>query len=141
MCEMARLLSLCAACVVLCACNAAKRTEVNNSAAVRAVHVGGGIACARISGMGTVSYASGDLGKPGVPRLSAAQERVLRSLIRAVHSPFLRFAFVGGQFIVFDATDGACSGGAYAVLNAPCQVYSPTDNLGYITAASRNGCR
>lgn len=66
---------------------------------------------------------------------------MLHAIEHYMHSPGLRFAFAGGEFVVFGATDGPCSSGVYAVLNAACEVYSPSDNLGYTTAPSREGCR
>jgi hypothetical protein len=61
--------------------------------------------------------------------------------MRYVHPSTLRFAFIGGEFIVFDAAQGPCAPYApgYSVLNGACnEMYSPTDN--FKSTAGVPGC-
>lgn len=105
------------------------------------VAVGRGIACWVNGTVGTASYSVADIGKSGVPALTRDERTVAAKIRHYMRSPLLRFAFVGGEFIVFDAVQGPCGGSVYDVLNGHCEEYSPTDNLGYTTAASVEGCR
>lgn len=80
---------------------------------------------------GPASYLVSDLGKPGVPRPSAAQASLVRQIARYRSSRTLRFLFLNDRLVVFDAKDGPCSGSAnaYEVLNgAPNLFYSPGEN-------------
>ena len=72
-----------------------------------------------------MSYRADDVGRPGVPRLTDDQRRVLAKIRRYLHSKTLRFAFVGGSMIVFDARYGPCWDVApgYKVLNGACNEY------------------
>jgi hypothetical protein len=81
---------------------------------------------------GPPSFRVRDAGTTGVPKLTAAQRDMLRRIRVYVHPSTLRFAFVGGEFIVFDASRGPCEPNApgYSVLNGGCnEMYSPTDNF------------
>jgi hypothetical protein len=68
---------------------------------------------------------STDLGRPQVPHLNADERGTIALIRRYVHSKTLRFAFVGGSMIVFDARFGPCWGVApgYFVLNGFCNEY------------------
>jgi len=98
---------------------------------IEPVHVGRGVACfvSNIPGgpsTGPASYAISDIGKPGVPRLDARDELVVRRITRYVHAPSLRFAVTPTRgLVVFNAVAGPCSGGApgYFVLNGYCNEY------------------
>lgn len=65
-----------------------------------------------------------------MPKVSAANLNMLRKIMRYVHPSTLRFAYVSGEFIVYDASEGPCSQShPYAVLNAKLcnEGYAPTD--------------
>lgn len=142
-----RILFVLAALAAICAaCTATSRTTgatdatrflvkptLRGNRRIGEVRVGRGIACWVDGTIGTASYAAGDSGSSGTPKLDRSDAGMLRKITRYVRSRFLRFAYVGGEFVVFDATDGPCSGGEYYVLNAWGENYSPTDNLGYTT--------
>ena len=58
---------------------------------------------------------------------------MLRSIMHYVHSPLLRFAYVGQEFIVYKTDDraGVCMDNAtgYQILNHECNaVYEPGEN-------------
>jgi hypothetical protein len=75
------------------------------------------------------SYLAADIGKAGVPTPKARDLRMVRRIQRYVHSKTLRFAYAAGEFIVYDATDGPCTGSApgYFVLNGACnESYMPS---------------
>ncbi len=75
-------------------------------------------------------YLASELGKHGVPIPIASDQAVLRNIMRYIHSPTMSFAYVGGKFIVYDATNGRCDGPPdYWVLNSPwcADGYAPTD--------------
>lgn len=87
--------------------------------------------------IGPPIYAVSDMGKPGVPKLTTDQLALIKRIQRYVHSSTLSFAFVptrpqwlGGPFIVFDATQGPCIdvAGAYPVLNGVHEFYEDGDN-------------
>lgn len=105
-----------------------------------ALKIGRGVACSFLGRRGPASYAVRDIGKAGVPRVSAQDLHVLRVMMRYVHPSTLRFAYLQGAFSVFDATNGPCSGSPYTVLNNPsCNaIYVPFDATGEIGAAT--GC-
>jgi hypothetical protein len=95
---------------------------------IRVVRSGLASACEVNGRVGPVSYEAKDVDTIG-PDLFQRDERSLTHRVAAyVHSRTLRIARVGGQFIIFDANQGICSGGMYPVLNAGCSLYySPTD--------------
>lgn len=95
-------------------------------------HDGPGTSCVVDGASGPPSYLVRDIGKANVPKLTTAQLDMLRRIRVYVHPSTLRFAFVGGEFIVFDASQGPCKPNApgYSVLNGGCnEMYSPTDNF------------
>jgi hypothetical protein len=99
--------------------------------AVHEVHVGLGVACSSNGALGPTSYPVTDIGRPGVPKISSANLAMLKAIQRYVHPKTLMFAYVPGvvPFVVYDASNGVCSGGQYMVLNAKaCNAfYAPTD--------------
>ncbi len=95
------------------------------------------------------SYAVADIGKPGFPVLGPSEAKMVHSIQRYVHSKTLRLAWLGsrepgvkGEFIVFDATDGPCSAGAYGylVLNGDCNEYYEPGESPYGTHPGPGGC-
>jgi hypothetical protein len=68
------------------------------------------------------SYRAADIGKAGVPTPQARDLQELHVIQRYVHSKTLRFVYTAGEFVVYDATSGPCTGGApgYVVLNGAC---------------------
>lgn len=92
--------------------------------------------------MSRPSYLVRDLGKPGVPGVNVKDIRMLRAIRKYIHASTLRFAYVGGEFIVFDAAQGPCAPFApgYTVLNgAYNEMYSPTDDFKSTTAVPGYG--
>lgn len=72
------------------------------------------------------SYRVADMGKPGVPPLEGEELQQVHAISRYVHSPTLRFQEIAAQFLVYDASLGACllAAPGYWVLNAPrCNMY------------------
>ncbi len=71
---------------------------------------------------GPPSFRVSDIGGNGVPKLLPKEVNIARHIEHYLKSPTLRFSHVGGEFVVFDATDGPCYGGipGYAVLNGSC---------------------
>lgn len=108
------------------------------------VKVGHGIACyvhgsSGYEQLGPPSYRVRDLGGPGVPQLSRKDVAMLHRITRYFAPPTLRFAFIGHELIVFNASVGPCYPGNYMVLNGSCnEAYSPTDNLDHTGATP--GC-
>jgi hypothetical protein len=99
---------------------------------VQEVAKGLGIACRVGPETGSLSYLASDIGRPGVPRLSNAEMRMIDGIRKVVHSKDLRFQHLGDDFIVYDAKAGPCETAApgYKVLTAPgCLYYSPTDDF------------
>jgi hypothetical protein len=107
--------------------------DVAMNTSSRTVAVSGGVRCSMSSGarpdLGPPSFLVRDLGKPGVPDLSAEQMKLLLAVERNLHSPTLRFLFARSEgdhssvpeFVVFDAIYGACSTiTEYQVLNGDC---------------------
>lgn len=106
------------------------------------VRVGAGIQCVpdynnvRALHALPITYAAADVGKPGVPILTASERAVLRRIEHYVKSDTLRIGWIDyattpRHFIVFDASDGPCDIGthAYKVLNGTCnEDYGPADN-------------
>jgi hypothetical protein len=95
---------------------------------IRVASVGRGQAC-QVNGItGPPSYLANNIGH--VAMRNATDRRTLDKIQRFVHPTTLRFAYVGGEFIVFDAVAGPCEGGApgYPLLNQGCSdYYAPTD--------------
>jgi hypothetical protein len=105
------------------------------------IHVGPGIQCQpdyryiRALHAPPITYAAADVGKPGVPKLTAQERAVLRRIERYVKSDTLRIAWVDyastpRHFIIYDADAGPCytQTHAYAVLNGTCnEGYGPAD--------------
>jgi hypothetical protein len=83
------------------------------------------------------SYAVADIGRPGVPRLSPKQMRLVRDIRRYVKSPHLRFVWYSdAYFMVYDAVAGACVDTApgYLVLNGSCyEYYEPGEDPRFTT--------
>lgn len=106
------------------------------------VKIGAGIGCTGGGALGPISYSVYDLGKPGVPKLSVRDARMLHAIMRYVHPRTLRFAYLEGgtMFGVMDMQSGPCTGGQVAVLSAPgCDMVTiPYDGMGQVFASS--GC-
>ena len=82
--------------------------------------------------VGPATYLVREIGAAGVPRPSRRELRTIAAIRGYVKSPVLRFAYIGGRFIVYDAVAGPCVASApgYWVLNGGCnEFYSPTDNF------------
>lgn len=99
---------------------------------VRAVRIGFGTACRLGGDTGPASYPVADIGKPGVPKLSARNLAMIHAIQVYVHSKTLMFTVNAPgslPFIVFDARDGVCSGTQFGALNArACNAfYVPAD--------------
>jgi hypothetical protein len=76
-----------------------------------------------------INYLVSDLGKPGVPQLSAEHRALVDRILRIHKSPTLRFVVLFPQFVVFDATMGPCfSSPLYDVLSARNEHYQPGEN-------------
>lgn len=93
------------------------------------VRFGNGIACHTYQPphpISAISYNAQDIGKPGVPTLTADQLAMVRRIQHYVHSGTIRFILdtsyrqVVDGLAVFDATDGPCADFApgYQVLNS-----------------------
>ena len=126
---------------LLAGCSAPQhRTVVSRSTLVaepapgRPVRIASGVACSYQGRVGPPSYRVRDVGKKGVPTLRPADATMLENIIHYVHSSTLRFAYVGGEFAVFDADDGPCFAGQYAVLSTrDCNMlYVPSDGYNEI---------
>ncbi len=105
------------------------------------IHVGAGIQCQpdyryfRAPHAPPVTYAAADVGKPGVPELTARERDALRRIERYIKSDTLRIAWVDyasppRHFIIYDANAGPCyeQTHAYRVLNGSCnEDYGPAD--------------
>jgi hypothetical protein len=92
--------------------------------------VGSARSCVVNGEVGPPSYSVYDIGKPGVPRPKTNDLHDLHEILKYVHPTTLRFAYLSGEFVVFDAyPDGLCSGGVpFDVLNGACSdVYAITD--------------
>jgi len=105
--------------------------------------VGRGVQCVPYGSTqpsGPISYLASDAGKPGVPRIDAADLKMLMSIQHYLHSPRLRFAFVGLEFIVYktDPVSGICMDNApgYQILNHECNAtYEPGERPDVTSAA------
>jgi hypothetical protein len=100
-----------------------------------------GTICSVDGRKGPTSYLVRDLGRAGTPTLVPTQREMLRRIRIYVHPSTLRIAFIGSEFIVFDAAEGPCYPQApgYSVLNGDCnEMYSPTDNFEHTGAGT--GC-
>jgi hypothetical protein len=110
----------------------ARQTEAPRNRSVTERHNGLAMFCVVDGVSSPPSYLVRDIGKPDVPKLTAAQLAMVRKIRVYVHPTTLRFANVAGEFIVFDASRGPCETSApgYSVLNGACnEMYSPTDNF------------
>lgn len=103
--------------------------SIPDASRIRIVRRGLGVICDNYGRTSPTSYLVYDIGKPGIPKISKTNLIMLHQMMEYVHPSTLRFAYVGGRFIVFDARSGACSGTQYAVLNAKwCnEIYVPAD--------------
>ncbi len=72
-------------------------------------HSGAAVVCELNGRTSAPSYSASDVGKQGVPKLSRRESKMLRRIEEYVHSATLRFAFVNGSFVVYDAVAGPCS--------------------------------
>ncbi|MBD5653847.1 MAG: hypothetical protein IAI50_01550 [Candidatus Eremiobacteraeota bacterium] len=107
---------------------------------IRVVSVGFGQACNVNGTIGPPSYLAQNIGRSGVPKLTASQRNMIRAISRYVRSKTLRFAFVGPDFLIYDAYDGPCNGSPYAVLNLDCADYfSPTDFESIMSEGTKAG--
>ncbi len=101
-----------------------------------------GIACQRLPGQSYTSYNAADVGKAGVPALTANQGALLRRIQHFEHSRTLRFVvrtnekqrfyLLVDDFIVFDPTEGPCSAHWYWILNQRMPgnlYYAPTNAI------------
>lgn len=93
--------------------------------------------------VGPPSYLVSDIGKGGVPRISAKQIRLAREIQHYVHSPTLRFAVLASPdtFVIFDAKNGPCAALGYPVLNFANGnlYYEPGEAPGYVYAGPGDG--
>jgi hypothetical protein len=99
---------------------------------IQEVKKGLGIACRVGPETGSFSYLVSDIGHPGAPQPNNIEMQKIDGIRKYVHSKDLRFQYLGGHFIVYDATLGPCETAApgYKVLTAPgCLYYSPTDDF------------
>lgn len=110
-------------------------------------NVGRGVACRRNDKVGPPSYSVTLIGKPDVPRLSAADLATLHRIIKYVHPATLRFAYLDKmpehrRFIVFNARPNRLCDPTqtpFVVLNGACnEYYEPLDVMFTTTAAM--GC-
>ncbi|HTJ25349.1 MAG TPA: hypothetical protein VMA36_04200 [Candidatus Limnocylindria bacterium] len=78
------------------------------------------------------SYLVRDIGKRSVPKLAQPDLKMVQQIGKYVRSKTLRFVFLNGRVLVFDAVAGPCTAGApgYFVLNGACnEYYLPTDDF------------
>lgn len=104
---------------------------------VQAQDVGTGVRCLVDGHPGPISYPAAAAGKAGVPNLTRQQDAMLHKIVKHLRSSTVRFSWVGGEFIIFDASDGPCEPYApgYPVLNMGCAArYSPTDDFDRLSA-------
>jgi hypothetical protein len=106
---------------------------------ITAVRFGNGERCSVEFGgdqwVSPTSYPATKAGSRGVPPLDSSQTALLRRIVRARASPTLRFSFVAGRFIIYDADHGPCTGAApgYAILNGDCnEYYMPSSKVSII---------
>jgi hypothetical protein len=96
--------------------------------------------CEEPNVVGPPSYLVSDIGKPGVPTLTADQLTLVHRIRHYLHSKTLRFAFVnaynrGPRFIVFEGDDAPCSDAAlgYPVLNSDTnEFYEPGEAPSFV---------
>jgi hypothetical protein len=115
----------------------ATTVAVSGTRVVREIRTDLSVRCLVDDRMGPPSYLVRDMGKRGVPRVTPANARMVNAITKYVHSKTLRFAYIGREFIVFDAAQGPCAPYApgYSVLNgAYNEMYSPTDDFTSTTA-------
>lgn len=99
---------------------------------VQEIVQGYAVACRADGITGPFSYLARDLGKTGVPRPKNSDLQDLRRIKRRFPSATLRFAYIHGKFIVYNASFGPCETAApgYRVLNGGSLdnlYYSPTE--------------
>ncbi len=127
-------------------CNAATRhvqfiskPSLQGNRYIGEVRVGSGTACYVNGSIGPPSYAARGISSPGAPKLMPSELAMLHKILKFVHPNTLRYAFVGGEFIVYDARGGPCASENYFVLNGDCnEFYSPTDDFSGTRAGT--GC-
>jgi hypothetical protein len=87
--------------------------------------VGLGTECELDGKISPASYNVQDLGASGVPAVSSKDRNMLAKIMKFVRTPTLRFTYLRGEFLVFDAVAGPCAAGApgYFVLNGACNEY------------------
>jgi hypothetical protein len=110
---------------------------VSGARVVREIRSGFSARCLVDGQTSPSSYLARDLGKPGVPHVNPKNVRMLNVIGKYVHTTTLRFAYIGSEFIVFDAAQGPCAPYApgYSVLNGTYnEMYSPTDDFTSTTA-------
>ncbi len=103
--------SVVALAAVLVACSSSKSSTHGDATLLvpSVVHLGAAVACEMNGRASAPSYSASDVGERGVPKLSRDDSHMLRRIEEYVHSTTLRFAFVGGSFVVYDAVAGPCS--------------------------------
>jgi hypothetical protein len=118
------------------------RYEYAGGRNVRTLAFGGGVACQADGVLGPLTFSAAYAGKPGIRRLTTSEAGVLARIRRYVASSTLRFTWVGGEFIVYDAIYGVCNGGLYWVMNGGCnEFYSATDTSMESTVPGSPGWR
>lgn len=118
------------------ACHGVTRPQSGSATPDVALPVGAGVSC-RDGTLGPPSYRASDLGKPGVPKVTGKNLVTLEKLERTASSPTLRFAYVDGEFIIYDAFNGPCSRIVpYSVMNGACsEEYAPVDRPNHTFSA------
>jgi hypothetical protein len=95
------------------------------------IRIGSAIECrTNDESIGPPSYAAGvGTAIEGPVLRNKADLASLRQIRRTLNSPTLRYAYVSGEFIVYNAKDGPCGAGApYDVINGRCsEGYAPLD--------------
>lgn len=81
-----------------------------------------------------LSYRVDDLGKMGVLSLTDTQAKLVKRIQNFVHRETLRFTFVRGRILVFDATDGPCADFApgYWIMNETDTYFEPGEAPGFL---------
>lgn len=115
--------------------DAVRKTGPDTAEIVR----GNSVLCQRDSDIGPPSYRVADLGKPGVPIPPKPDRTTIQAIRVYVKAATLRFSYVGGKLVVFDADRGPCESPPYWVLNGDCnEFYSTSDAFNHTHAA--DGC-
>jgi hypothetical protein len=140
---------VCAIAAMLAACHATSHATSEavtivpsgNHSGVYEVRRGVASVCNVYGTLGPPSYLVSDMGKPGAPVPDSSDVTTLHKMLRYVHSATLRYAFLGNEFIVYDAVNGPYSMEVpYAVLNErSCNaMYAPVDRPDALSAST--GC-